>query len=150
MTKLHFFYCSQCGGILSIDNSCPICKTIEQKKPLDSLEPLLPNPVGTSIDDSQLEMQKGRERLKREIVFIDSSDTSLEIKQQRIPRFLRIEDGEPIIWFPCPTCNDIFREVTVITWGSDPKKELFGDCGHLFQEELPADVVAKISKEIDN
>ncbi len=60
------------------------------------------------------------------------------------PRFLRIEDGDPLILFPCPECDSKLREVAVLTCKIAEKSYLYGDCNHTFKATLPSPMVEDI------
>ncbi len=137
-----FRFCSKCGGIITLDNNCPICNEIKFFKSVNTLEPLLPLPVG---------LKKSKKVPIGEITEtteLDVPSDKTSIQELETPRFLKIDEGDPLIWFQCPECDLKYRKVAVLTCKIDEKSQLYGDCNHMFKAILPSSLVEEILEKI--
>ena len=153
MKELSFRYCSKCGGILSVQNKCAICELINDYLISDNLAPLLHLTMG-------LEENKDSEKIGSEQQII-TEDTPVNVTKSEIhedpkkPHLIEIhEDGEPIIWFPCPNCEGDFRQFAILSDAREKEVELFGvACNHEVKTCLPLYLVETIQNallEVEN
>ena len=138
----HFRFCSNCGGIFNLENSCQICNELDKFDPTQ-----LQNDLKSLFFPSTKEINNDFAKSPK-INLKQVLNQVNEKKDENKSHFLKIEDGEPYIWHPCPECDGKFREITVLTLNREEECILFGICGHDFEEKLPLDLVERIENEL--
>lgn len=143
--ELHFRFCPKCGGLLELEEDCVICDKLEEYDPKQAQKEM----KFLFFPSSQQEENNLDETLK---IKLDDNVNQINKKDESISRFLRIEHGDTIIWYPCRECNGKFREITVLTLDIEKRKKpsmLYSDCDHFFEEKLPLDLIEKIEKKLN-